>query len=148
MGLGRTALFFGYFTQCHIIGLGRTAWFLGHFTKRICIFFWCGSNLESADFLLFQGHVNLLHVFLRRHWKWWVVFKTYCSKYYLTLWFWHNNPKCVFSLLSPMFQLCLMFWTCHDKSLSHTRSLMCDTAHDTWLRERHIFTTRSQGEHW
>ena len=28
---------------------------------------WCGSNLESADFLLFQGHVNLLHVFLRRH---------------------------------------------------------------------------------
>ena len=28
---------------------------------------WCGSNIESADFLLFQGHVNLLHVFLRRH---------------------------------------------------------------------------------
>ena len=145
MGLGRTALFLGRFWQPKNTPYKWNPVYLNFLDMHIV---WCGSNLESADFLLFQGHVNLLHVFLRRHWKWWVIFKTYCSKYYLTLWCWHNNPKCVFSLLSPMFQLYLMFWTRPDESTNHTRSLMCNTAHDTLLRRRHIFTTRSQGEHW
>ena len=92
---GLNCMILWHFMQGHIMGLGRTALFLGRFDrqkhcpyKRNPLYLnfldmhivWCGSNLESADFLLFQGHGNLLHVFLRNHWKWWVVFKTLLFK--------------------------------------------------------------------